>query len=326
MNMLLNLVILRIPGLKPAERNLLCNEFRDETDPVRITKDAVEAIVKHPVACKMKNIIAEAERDYKTVMRNGIKMVTLDDNDYPPLLREIYDPPHLLFYRGILPNPEQPLAAMVGTRQPSSAAAAMAYELGRDLGRNGVAVVSGLALGIDALSHRGNIDAGAPTVAVLGSGVDQIYPAVNRGLARQILEKGGAILSELPPLMGPRKWHFPARNRIISALARGTIIIEAPAKSGALITASFALEQGRDLWVSSAGLTSPKGAGTAKLRDEGAKVIGSAAEILAEWGFIQKVTCASESGIGPDQSRTASSMATGSSLASSLAKKLKVEI
>ena len=192
-----------------------------------------------------------------------------------------------------LPNPEKPLVAVVGTREPSSYAASRAFVLGRELGEAELSVVSGLALGIDAMAHRGNIEGKAATVAVLGSSPDQVYPSSNRALARRILETGGIILSEYPPETGPFKWNFPARNRIISGLSRGTVIVEAPEKSGALITARFAVEQGRDLWMDKAGLESKKGAGMARFAEDGAAVISSAQDILAEWnikGFGNKGT------------------------------------
>jgi DNA processing protein len=199
------------------------------------------------------------------------------------------------------------MAAVVGTRKPHGAALNAAFDLGRGLGAQGISVVSGLALGIDAMAHRGNLEGGARTYAVLGSGVDEIYPSSNRPLARKILEGGGGILSEYPPGTGPKKWHFPARNRIISAIARGTLIVEAPAASGALITARFALEQGRDLWVSSAGMGSE---GIARLAEDGAKIISSASDILREWGIEEK-----------EEVRGGS---TGSALADSLARRLAI--
>jgi DNA processing protein len=200
-------------------------------------------------------------------------------------LREIFDPPGVIFYRGSLSNPEKPLIAMVGTRKPGAAAAARAFSLAKEFGEAGISVVSGLALGIDSMAHRGNIEGGAQTIAVLGSGLDMIYPVSNRNLARRILETGGLILSEYPPGTKPFKWHFPARNRIISGLSRGTVIMEAPEKSGALITARFALDQNRDLWVEKSGVSSVRGQGTTRLAEEGAAGISSAAEILAEWNI-----------------------------------------
>jgi DNA processing protein len=211
----------------------------------------------------------------------------------------------------------------VGTRRPSPAAAAAAYSLGKEFGLSGVPVVSGLALGIDALAHRGNIEAGAPAVAVLGCGPDQMYPLSNRDLARRILSGGGALVSEYPPGTGVRKWNFPARNRIISGLSRLVVIVEAPESSGALITASFALEQGRDLVVARAGVSSSRGQGTARLAEDGAGVIGSAAEILEEWGLTgdslrgdRKIR---EAGEAPLQD-------PGGFLASSLARELNIKL
>ena len=322
---LLDLMILRIPGLRTAERGILSQKFDDEGDLALLSKKDIEAILGRVFrggSWTMDKIRIMAEKDNVVARQRGIKMVSLAEDSYPPLVREIFDPPVVLFYKGILPNPEQPLAGIVGTRKPSSAASAFAYELGRDLGRSGMPVVSGLALGIDALAHRGNVDAGAPAIAVLGSGLDHIYPASNRPLARRIIEAGGVLFSEYLPGVGPMKWHFPARNRIISALSRGIVVVEAPEKSGALITAAFALEQGRDLWVSSVGAKSLQGKGTAKLSMEGAKIIGSAQDILAEWGLSEEASVPAE-----DPSNSAEDYSeTGRLLASSLARSLKIEI
>jgi DNA processing protein len=231
----------------------------------------------------MNNIRSMAEKDADRAKKLGIRIVSWRDDNYPPLLREIYDPPALVFYRGVLPDPLKPLAAVVGTRKPSSRGARRAFEIGRELGKAGIPVVSGLALGIDSMAHRGNIEALSPTIAVLGSSPDMVYPVTNRFLAKRILDTGGVILSEYPPGTGPRKWNFPERNRIISGLARGTIIVEAPEKSGALITARFALEQDRDLWVDKAGISSAHSAGTAHLAKDGAPVLFSVKDILTEW-------------------------------------------
>jgi DNA processing protein len=289
---LLDLVICRIPGLKGKERIELEKKFDKEDDFSVLSKKDIENILGRTLGGKSWNfsqIRSLAEKDAERSLRLGIRRVSFREKTYPPLLREIFDPPALLFYRGSLPNPEKPMAAVVGTRKPSSQAAMRAFALGRELGEAGIPVVSGLALGIDSMAHRGNVQAGSPTVAVLGSGPDEIYPVSNRELARRILEIGGVIFSEYPPGTGPMKWNFPARNRIISALARGTVIVEAPEKSGALITAAFALEQGRDLWVDIASLNSRQGRGTAKLAEDGAKAISSAKEILAEWNIAVTV-------------------------------------
>jgi DNA processing protein len=256
----------------------------------------------------------QAEKDAAAARQRGIHWASYAEGAYPPLLRELYDPPVVFFYRGALPDPEKPLAAVVGTRRSSGYAAAQAYDIARTLGYNGVPVVSGLALGIDAMAHRGNLAGGGKTLAVLGSGPDMVFPASNRGIARAILENGGALVSEYPPGTAPAKWHFPARNRIIAALARGVLIVEAPALSGALITARFALEQGRDLWVASAGISSPRGEGCRSLAADGGRIIRRGEEILAEWGI-------EISGKNVD-----SILSGGSALASSLARSLNTRL
>jgi len=289
---LLDVMIARLPGLSYPEKILLCQAFVNESDFVQKSKTDIEFIIKRELSAfwNIAGIKAAAEKDAGAAKLRGINMVSWCSREYPPLLREIYDPPPLLYFRGSLPNPESPLVAVVGTRKPGPAASAQAYDIAKDLGRAGLSVVSGLALGIDSMAHRGNIDGGSPTIAVLGSGADMVYPSSNRVLARRILETGGALLSEYPPGSAPRKWSFPARNRIISGLSRGVLVAEAPQKSGALITARFALEQGRELWVASSGVgngSNPSLAGdrrgAEKLVEDGAPVIRSASDILKEW-------------------------------------------
>jgi DNA processing protein len=325
---LLDLVISRIPGISAPERLVLCEKFDREEEISILSKEDIEKILNRPLKrpWTMDTLRALAEQDERTARRRDIRWVSWPMTGYPPQLREIFDPPAVLFFRGLFPGPETPLAAVVGTRHPTPAAAAQAYDIARELGAAGIPVVSGLALGIDAMAHRGNLDGGAPTAAVLGSGADEVYPAANRALARRILEKGGALISEYPPGTGPKRWNFPARNRIISGLARGTVVVEAPAKSGALITAQFALDQGRDLWVASAGAASPYGAGTAKLAEEGAGLITGAAGILSEWFLNGR---RGEEQAGPDAApalETADPPPAGRVLAASLARSLNIEI
>jgi DNA processing protein len=285
---LLDLIISRIPGLKRDDAKQLCLRFDREEDLVKLDRNGLEMILGHPVekmVLPMDRIRILAEKDAAAAKLRGIKIVTFLEEDYPPLLKEIFDPPVLLYYRGELPEPSQRLVAVAGTRKPGGAASAQAFSLGRELGLAGLPVVSGLALGIDALAHRGNIEGGGKTIAVLGSGADYVYPTSNKELARRILDTGGCMLSEFPPGTRPFKWNFPARNRIFSGLCRGVVIVEAPERSGALITAAFAVEHNRDLWVASTGVASPGGKGTAKLAAEGAKIISSAKDILQEWNI-----------------------------------------
>ena len=287
---LLDIMISRLPELSFPEKILLCESFGREQELLQSSRADIEALIGRRLAAfwDIDLIQMLAESDAKAARLRGINWVSWQSPAYPPLLREIYDPPVVLFFRGILPNPELPLIAEVGTRRPSPQAAAQAYDIARGLGRYGLSVVSGLALGIDAMAHRGNIEGGGATVAVLGSGVDEVYPSVNRTLARRVLETGGVLLSEYPPGTSPRKWNFPARNRIITGLSRGVLIVEAPQRSGALISAGFALEQGRELWIASAGeVQTPQfdRRGTAKLAEDGAPVVHSASDIMRAWNM-----------------------------------------
>ena len=282
------LVVARVPFLKARERILLAEALGGAKDLCRLAAEDVEGIIERSLVGKSWEpaaYLAMAERDAYLASRGGISFASYGSGNFPPLLRELSDPPAVLFFRGRLPDPERPLVAVVGTREPSSEGAGQAYEFGRDFGRCGVAVVSGLARGIDAMAHRGNVEASAPSVGVLGSGLDQVFPASNRTLARRMIDSGGALVGEYPPGEPPRKWNFPARNRIIAGLARSVVVIEAPAKSGALITADFALEQGRDLWVGSAGSASRYGEGTLRLATEGAPVAYDAFAIVKDWGL-----------------------------------------
>ena len=287
-----DLIIALLPGLMPAERISLLRAFDREEDFVVQSKGDMEKILRRELKYFWDiDMIRERAQSIEDVCRmRSIKRVSWEDAAYPPLLREMYDPPSVIFYKGYLPNPEKSLLGMAGTRRPSPEASAQAYSIACGLGQAGVSVVSGLALGLDSMSHRGNLCGGAPGYAVLGSGADEIYPSSNRPLAKKILDSGGAIISEYPPGTRPYKGNFPARNRIISALSRSVLIVEAPQKSGALITAAFALEQGRDLWVASSGVRLQGGMlydkrGTVKLAGDGAEIIYSARDVLEKWNI-----------------------------------------
>jgi len=312
---LLDLIISLLPGLKITDKILLLQVFDDEEKLFVQTKRSIEEILNHGL-CEFWDIteIHEKAGSIDTTCRmRSIKWVSWNDADYPPLLRESYDPPAVIFYMGKLPNPEKSLLGMVGTRKPSPQAAEQAYKIAGNIGRAGISVISGLAKGIDAMSHRGNLIGSAPGYAVLGSGIDQIYPSVNRPLAKRILDSGGAVISEYPPGVHPNKWTFPARNRIIAAMSRGVLIVEAPEKSGALITASFALEQGKDLWVASSGVREDgkfDKRGTIKLADDGAEIINSACDVLYKWNMASEefeVNTAEKS--GADKNEIVHSMA-----------------
>ena len=229
-------------------------------------------------------LLRAAERTQKTLTENAIRSIFYTDANYPPQLRHIYDPPVLLFLRGSLPDPEVPMAGIVGTRYPTGGAYVAAFRLGFDMGRAGVGVVSGLARGIDTAAHEGCLEAGGISVAVLGNGIDEVYPYSSRNVGMTLLARGGTIFSEYPPGVPPLRYHFPARNRIISGLSRAVVVVQAPERSGALFTADYALEQGRDLWVHAEGTSGASSGGTRRLAEAGAPVAARAADILREWG------------------------------------------
>jgi DNA processing protein len=213
--------------------------------------------------------------------RDGVSVVTIADDGYPRLLREIGAPPPVLFYRGQLLETDADAVAVVGTRRASSYGRSMASSIAGELAAAGVTVVSGLALGIDSFAHRAALDAGGRTIAVLGSGIHDIYPRQHWSLARQIAEQG-AVLSDNVPDAKPDRWNFPARNRIISGLSLGVVVVEAPERSGALITVDFAADQGRDVFSVPGNVTSAASAGCNKLLREGVRPVRSGADVLED--------------------------------------------
>jgi DNA processing protein len=203
---------------------------------------------------------------------------------YPPLLAELHDPPAAIHVRGDAEILGEPAVAIVGARSCSSYGAGVTRELARELARAGLVVVSGLARGIDGEAHRGTLEGGGRTVAVLGCGIDRDYPRSHSELARRIRE-GGAVVSEYPPGVEPAPWRFPARNRIIAGLCAATVVVEARERSGALITADFALELGRDVFAVPGEITSALSAGTNDLLRQGAAPLLSAGDVLGALGL-----------------------------------------
>jgi DNA processing protein len=225
------------------------------------------------------------EEELRLCGREGIVPLTIAGEAYPEQLRSIDDPPLVLFARGNLGLLERPRSfAVVGTRHPSNFSINRAYSIARDLAEEGFVIVSGLALGIDAYAHRGAIDAGGDTIAVLGSGVDVAYPRFNGDLYRLICDRG-LVVSEFPLSSRPMKHHFPMRNRIISGLAQGTLIVQAAARSGALITADCALNQGRDVMALPGRAGSPEFEGNNGLIKQGAHLVEDGADIMALYGI-----------------------------------------
>ena len=219
------------------------------------------------------------EQELERVTHLGARVICIEDTDYPPLLRQIPQPPPLLYLRGNLVTADEWALAVVGTRGPSEYGREATRRIVGELAAAGVTIVSGLALGIDAAAHTAALDASGRTLSVLACGVDVPYPERNRNLAERIVESG-ALLSEYPISTVPIPNNFPARNRLISGLARGTLVIEAGERSGALITVEFALEQGRDVFAVPGPIYSPKSAGPHHLIRNGASLVTCAQDIL----------------------------------------------
>lgn len=213
-----------------------------------------------------------------------IEEISIESKEYPEQLREIYDAPLKLYILGNKEILKKPGIAIVGSRKATEYGKKVALQFSKDLSKSGINIISGLALGIDTCAHLGTLypDNIGKTIAVLGSGLDEIYPKQNIELAKQIINCGGCIISEYPLGTKPEKLHFPQRNRIISGLSKGILIIEASEKSGSLITADFALEQGREVFAVPGNISSPTSVGTNNLIKQGAKLVTSYEDILVE--------------------------------------------
>ena len=227
----------------------------------------------------------DAARYIEALERSGVGWLARSDRAFPPLLAAIHDPPAGLFVRGTAAWEvlARPAVAIVGARACSAYGAHVARLLGRELGGSGLVVVSGLARGIDGEAHRGALEAGGVTVAVLGCGIDRDYPAAHAELARRIAASG-LVVSEYAPGVEPAPWRFPARNRVVAGLAAAVVVVEARERSGALITADFALEEGREVFAVPGEITSALAAGTNRLLALGATPLTSPDDVLERLG------------------------------------------
>lgn len=217
-----------------------------------------------------------------------IKTLEHKNKEYPSLLTEVANKPKHLYYLGSL-QPDRYTIAVVGTRKPTAYGKDITYTIARDLAEAGVTIVSGLAYGVDTIAHEAAVDAGKRTIAVLGNGLDRMYPAANRNLAKKILQHNGLIISEYEEGTPPLPQHFPARNRIVAGLSLGVLVTEAAAQSGSLITANFALEQNRAVMATPGAITNTMSAGTNNLLKAGATPVTDAQDVLAAVG-LESVT------------------------------------
>ena len=226
--------------------------------------------------------LEKASKDLEASVKAGCQVVAYSSDDYPPRLKQIPDPPLVLYVRGDVKALSQLGVAIVGTRRPTAYGSQVAQRLARDLAQRQLVIVSGLARGIDSAAHRGALEAAGKTVAVLGSGIDVIYPRENKRLAEQVSECG-ALISEFPPGTSPAPENFPIRNRTISGLSLGVLVIEAAEYSGSLITARLALEQNREVFAVPGNITSAQSFGPNHLIKQGAKLVDEWIDVIEEF-------------------------------------------
>ena len=232
----------------------------------------------------------DLDKEWYDLMAQGIGFVSMEQKNFPEKLRNIQDPPYALYYIGRLPEEHRKSVAIVGARGRSIYGCEVAQNLAKTLAEHGVQVISGLARGIDTDSHKGTLEGGGDTYAVLGSGVDVCYPKENRYLYQRILQNGG-IISEHPPKTQPVSAYFPMRTRIIAGLSDCVVVIEAKEKSGSLITADFAMEQGKDVYAVPGRITDNLSAGCNKLIKQGAGIVQSVEDFLADLDIFTENTC-----------------------------------
>ena len=283
------LALVRVPGVGPVAVQRLLKHFSPEDifqasraglSGAGFNDKLVDALQNPPWAL--------VEQDLQWLEQPDNFALTFEDAAYPISLKEISDPPPVLFVKGQLDLLEQPQIAMVGSRNPSSVGVKIAIEFAQALAQAGFVITSGMALGIDAASHQGALNAGGYTIAVAGTGLDRVYPACHKQLATDIVAQG-ALVSEFPPGTSAKAGHFPRRNRIISGLCQGLLVVEAAAKSGSLITARMALEQNREVFAIPGSIHNPLARGCNALIRQGAKLVETAEDIFEELGQYNQV-------------------------------------
>ena len=274
------------PGVGPLAATKLLERFgsadavfharRTELESLRMRPETIESIIK-------REFDAKADKELERVKGLGGDILILDDGSYPSCLREIADPPITLYVRGDWQGCfEQPGVAVIGSRMCSTYGVNAAEMLARDLASRGICIISGLARGIDTAAHKGAMRAGGKTIAVMGTGIDAVYPKENTRLVREILDSGGAVVSQFPLGTPPLKDNFPYRNRIISGLSLGVLIVEATERSGSLITARLATEQNREVMAVPGNITSRNSIGSNYLIKAGAKLVQQWQDVVAE--------------------------------------------
>jgi DNA processing protein len=274
----------RIPGIGRVRCSLLLKRFGTleqawQAGPGELRASGLEERIVGQIVRQRPQI--DPDEELERLSRHGVRALTWDDPAYPPRLKEIYDPPPLLYVRGAPLEGDEWAVAVVGTRRPTPYGRQVAEELAFGLASNGVSVVSGLARGIDAIAHRAALEAGSRTIAVLACGLDIVYPREHAKLAQEIMERG-TLVSDYAMGTEPRGDYFPRRNRIMSGLSLGALVVEADVKSGALITARLALEQNREVFAVPGSIFSAQSRGTNSLIQDGANLVLRVEDVLEE--------------------------------------------
>jgi len=277
------LTLALVPGVGTSSFVRLLARFHNPRAVLDAPESALKEVVHAGLAGRIKQYlqVVDVAAHERLMEQYDVALITLDDPHYPVRLAEIYDPPLVLFARGAIHEADESCLAIVGTRHPSPYGVRMAEKFAGELASRGITIVSGMAEGIDSAAHRGALEAGGRTIAVLGNGVDVVFPAQNAALMDQIIRQG-CVISEFEMGMKPMPGNFPHRNRVISGMALGTLIVEAPAKSGALITAKLAAEQGREVFAVPGHVGARNSEGPHRLIREGAKLVETVEDILVE--------------------------------------------
>lgn len=280
----------RIEGLGAKKQKILLDIFGNAENiwlarpyDIKAVRVISENMADKIISSKQMSLVEAYEKE---LYEKDIKFISIKNEKYPSLLRKIEDPPVGIYIKGDLPEDEFEKVSIIGSRKCSEYGSNAAYKLSKDLSGNNVVIVSGMAKGIDGMSHKGAIDGNGKTIAVLGCGVDICYPAENRNLYRKII-KNGAVISEYPPGTQPIPIYFPARNRIISGLSKATIVVEAEKKSGTIITVGQALEQGRDVYAVPGNINSKLSEGTNDLIKQGALLVSSYEDVINALGIAK---------------------------------------
>ena len=284
----------RVSGVGPKSFQKLLSNIGD---PATVLSSNISTLTQSGISEKLAHAILDSKTNQEMAIpdidwlneADNHNIITIHCNEYPELLKRISDPPPLLYVHGKLSLLKDPQIAIVGSRNPTQGGTNNAYEFAKHLGQTGFCITSGLALGIDGIAHSGALEVNTPTIAVIATGIDRVYPAKHREIAHKIADNG-AIVTEFPIGTQPKSSNFPRRNRIISGLSYGTLVVEAAQQSGSLITARLAMEQNREVFAIPGSIHNPLARGCHQLIRQGAKLVETAQDILEEMSAVIDVS------------------------------------